>query len=128
MEIGQSQVGNVLVLHPCGRIDGSTSPEFSARLLDAVGSGTSGVIVDFAEVDYISSAGLHALMKAIRQRKECRLAVAALHPIVQEIFQIARFQHVVQIFGSIEEATASWNETPAPADLTKRAQTEGGQA
>jgi anti-sigma B factor antagonist len=97
-------------------------------LLDAVGSGVSGVIVDFAEVDYISSAGLHALMKAIRQRKECRLAVAALRPIVQEIFQIARFQHVVQISDSIEEVTASWSETPAAGGPPKGRQTGGGQA
>lgn len=108
MEIGESQLGSIVVLHPVGRIDGATSPDFQARLLQAVAAAAGGVIVDFVAVDYISSAGLRTLMTAMRQRKDRHVAVAALRPVIQEIFTIARFQHVVAIFASVEEAARSW--------------------
>ena len=114
MEIGASNIGNIVVLHPNGRIDGSTSAEFQTKLLEVVAEAADGVIIDFAKVDYISSAGLRALMTAIRQRKDRRLAVAMLQPVIQEIFTIARFQHVVAIFGSVNQAVEAWS-TPPPA-------------
>ena len=109
MDIGESLLGEICVLRPVGRLDGATSPEFQARLLQAVGNAAAGVIVDFAEVAYISSAGLRALVAAARQQKDNRVAVAGLQPIVQEIFRIARFQHVVPIFTSVGEAARSWD-------------------
>ena len=111
MEIGQSQRGNVAILQPVGRIDGATSPEFQAKLLEASTGADGGVIIDFAAVDYISSAGLRTLMTAMRQRKDRRIAAVALRPVLQEIFAIARFQHVVAIFASVEEAANSWGAT-----------------
>ena len=78
MDIGERRQSNILVLAPVGRIDNLTSSEFQARLLAAVSS--TDVVVDFFRVEYISSAGLRALMAATRLKpKECRLAVACLH-------------------------------------------------
>ena len=80
MEIGERRYGDILVLRPVGRIDNLTSAEFQARLLGAAASGTDDILVDLAEVDYISSAGLRALMVASRAKpKEARLAVASLN-------------------------------------------------
>jgi len=64
------------------------------------------VLVNLSGVDYISSAGLRALMMASKQSKasEGRLAVAALSPVVQEIFTISRFALVVQVFETPGEA------------------------
>jgi len=108
VDIGQSQLGSLTVLRPLGRIDGATSAEFQATLLQAAADAPGGVVVDFADVDYISSAGLRALMTAVRQRKDRRIAAVALRPIIQEIFAIARFQHVVSVFGGPEEAASAW--------------------
>lgn len=108
MDIAQSQHGSLVVLRPVGRIDGATSPAFQAKLLEASAGAEGGVVIDFAGVDYISSAGLRTLMTAIRQRKDRRIGAAALRPVLQEIFTIARFQHVVSIFGSVDEAVKSW--------------------
>lgn len=118
MDIGESLLGEICVLRPVGRLDGATSPEFQARLLQAVSAAPTGIIVDFTEVAYISSAGLRALVAAARQQKDNRVAVAGLQPIVQEIFRIARFQHVVPIFASVGEAARSWGEAAADVGPT----------
>lgn len=109
MEIGEKHQGKIAVLAPAGRIDNETSPSFQAKLLDAVGNSDTAVLVDFSGVEYISSAGLRALMMASKKAKAAgtRLAVAALTPMVQEIFTISRFSLVVQVFETIAEATAA---------------------
>jgi anti-anti-sigma factor len=113
VDIGERRQANILVLAPVGRIDNLTSPAFQERLLAAVTSGAEDVVVDFSGVDYISSAGLRALMIASRQKPTGRrLGVAHLNAVVHEIFTISRFSHLVPIFLTVEEANAAW-ETPA---------------
>ena len=108
MEIGERRDGNILVLRPVGRIDNDTSPDFQSRLLSGLSAGTT-VLVDFAAVEYISSAGLRALMMGSKQAKASkgRLAVAALGPVVKEIFEISRFSMVVEVFGTTADALAA---------------------
>ena len=109
MEIGERREGDILILLPVGRIDNDTSPAFQARLLAALASPAAAVLVDFSGVEYISSAGLRALMMGSRQAKAVkgRLAVAALGPVVKEIFEISRFSLVVQVYETAGEALAA---------------------
>lgn len=109
MEIGARRDGDILILLPVGRIDNDTSPKFQARLLESLTSPGAAVLVDFSGVDYISSAGLRALMMGSRQAKAAkgRLAVATLGPVVKEIFEISRFSLVVQVFDTLAEALAA---------------------
>lgn len=116
MDIGERRQANLLVLAPVGRIDNLTSPDFQARLLAAVSSGTADVVVDFSGVEYISSAGLRALMIASRIKpKDRRLAVVRLNAVVHEIFTISRFSHLVPIFSTIEEVSAAWDAPAQPS-------------
>jgi anti-anti-sigma factor len=105
VEIGEARQGSLLILRPVGRIDNVTSPVFQQRLLDATHAGAAELVVDFSAVDYISSAGLRALMMASRRKPgDCRVAVIALNAVVQEIFAISRFFEVVPVFASLDEA------------------------
>jgi anti-anti-sigma factor len=109
VEIGEQRDGDLLVLRPVGRIDNLTSPAFQERLLVAARSGAADLVVDFTEVEYISSAGLRALMAASRAKpSERRIAVAALNAVVEEIFEISRFSEVIPVFATIGDATAAW--------------------
>jgi anti-anti-sigma factor len=125
VEIRQSRVGDHLVLHAAGRIDTQTSEAFQTELLAVVADGGTDLIIDFAQVEYISSAGFRALMTATRQMpNQHRIAVVALNDLVRELFAIARFHHVIPVFGSSEEAAAAWANSqqsqqaaqPAPQD------------
>ena len=108
MEIGERRDGDILILGPAGRIDNDSSPDFQARLLSALTPGAA-VLIDFSAVEYISSAGLRALMMGSKQAKTSnrRLAVAALGPVVKEIFEISRFSLVVQVFDTPAQALAA---------------------
>ena len=81
-------------------------------------------MLDFSEVDYISSVGLRVLMIAARQMRaaQARLSVAALRSVVAEIFSISRFDKVLVVCATLEEALAqssdaalaAWRARPAP--------------
>jgi anti-anti-sigma factor len=109
VEIGARRDGDILVLSPAGRIDNDTSQAFQTKLLGALTPAGDSVLVDFSAVEYISSAGLRALMMGSKQAKSTnsRLAVAALAPVVKEIFEISRFSLVVQVFDTTADALAA---------------------
>lgn len=109
MEISEQREGDIIVLSPVGRVDNDTSPEFQTKLLACVGSTATTVLIDFSGVEYISSAGLRALMMASKQSKATngRLAAASLTPMVKEIFTISRFSLVVQVFETTAQAIAA---------------------
>ena len=64
------------------------------------------LVLDFSGVDFISSVGLRVLMLAAKQAKlqQGKIAMAALTPMVSEVFQVSRFNLVLQVYGSVDEA------------------------
>ena len=117
MEIGERHLGSLIVLRPEGRLDTVTSPAFQERLLTAVESGRVDIVVDFSACEYVSSAGLRALMTAAKVKpKELRLAAIGLNPVVQEIFAISRFHHVLPALDSLEEVTRTWAARPQTSE------------
>ena len=120
MKIRHTRFGNVTVLAPAGRIDHITSEEFRKSVDRIVGSAIASgeaVVFDLEQVEYISSAGLRCFMLAAKQAKAqgSQLAVAALQPVVREIFEISRFTLVFETFRSVREAIAKLSPAALPA-------------
>lgn len=111
MEIRNARFGNIVVLSPVGRIDHATSDEFRKSLetlIAAQAASGEGVVFDLAGVEYISSAGLRCFMLAAKQAKArgSDMVVAALQPVVREIFEISRFTLVFETFATVRDAIA----------------------
>ena len=109
MEFSERRAGKTIVLAPAGRIDMATADAFRERLIPLLSSAAAGgesVVLDFSGVDYISSAGLRVLMLAAKQARSSggKIAVAALQPLVNEIFQISRFDKVLPCHSGVNEA------------------------
>ena len=112
MALPSRSYADVLVLAPKGRIDHDNCEAFHADLqphVDACSASKQAIVFDLSALDYVSSAGLRCFMIAARQGKAqgTRIAVAALQPVVAEIFQISRFNMVFPVFGSLREAIGS---------------------
>jgi len=108
LELSDKHTDSAVILTVTGRIDMTTSNEFCERLSALLTAGRP-VVVDFSGVNYISSAGLRALMLASKQARSTGtgLAIAALQPVVLEIFQISRFDKLVPCHPTVEAALAS---------------------
>jgi len=125
MEITNRAHGDIVVVTPAGRVDHHTAGEFERAvvpLLDAATGARGGLVFDLEHVAYVSSVGLRVLMiasKSLRSRG-ARVAVASMQPVVAEILQICRFDAVVEIFTTVDQALEAMSaavdrsrETPA---------------
>jgi anti-sigma B factor antagonist len=109
MEFSSRRLADVIVAEPAGRIDHPNAQRLEqalAPILDKSAAARTPLLLDFAGVDYISSMGLRVLMVAAKQMRAqgARIGVAALQPVVAEIFDIARFGHVLEVFPSVRDA------------------------
>jgi anti-anti-sigma factor len=121
MTVDEATYANVMVLKLAGRIDQECSPALQERLDDVVrrlsASRSAGLAIDMANVPYMSSAGLRALMIAAKEIKGAgmKLVVVGLGPVVKEVFQISRFDRVIPIHDRLSAALGAISEPAAAA-------------
>lgn len=109
MQISTRRYADALVAAPAGRLDHVSASSFEGeltRLVAQSADGSGALVLDFSDVEYISSAGLRALMVAATQMRsrQGKLAVAALQTVVAEIFRISRFDRVLTVSATLEDA------------------------
>jgi anti-anti-sigma factor len=109
VQFSSRQIADVFVATPVGHIDHPNAQQLQQALtpvLAAAAPERNALVIDLAGVDYISSMGLRVLLMAAKQSRaqNTRIAVAALQPVVKEIFDIARFNHVLEVFVSVRAA------------------------
>ena len=109
MHFSSQRFADVFVAIPVGQIDHPNAERLKVALapvLEAAGQAHAALVLDFAGVEYISSMGLRVLLLAAKdlRARNARIGVAALPPVVEEIFDIARFNHVVEIFPDVRSA------------------------
>jgi len=74
-----------------GRIDSTNASELDDALKETMNEGYGNLIVNLSEVEYMSSAGLRALVSALRECKKRRgdLVISAPSDRVAEVFELA---------------------------------------
>ena len=92
MEITKETIDGVVVVSPVGRVDSNSAREVEEALLPLFDS-PAPVVVDFAQLNYISSAGLRVLLLAARRSKATGtpLSLAGMSTAVDEVFKISGF-------------------------------------
>ena len=111
MQITTLQHADAAVARPRGRIDHASTAAFEVALTPLIAQAVDrhgAVVLDFSDVDYISSVGLRVLMIAAKQMREhqAQLLVAALQDVVAEIFAISRFDRVLSVVPTLDDAMA----------------------
>ena len=120
MNVAPRRFGNAVVLRVEGRLDQDTCGGFTTDLMshiDDAGRAGGGIVLDLSGMEYVSSAGLRCFMLASRQAKaqHGRIFVAALQPMVAEIFEISHFNLVFQVFPTVREALGAVSPEAAAA-------------
>ena len=113
MNLSKSMYADVLVLSPEGRLDHDNCAAFHSaleRYLDEPSSSTArGVVFDLSGLEYVSSAGLRCFMLAAKQARAYggKILIAAMQPVVGEIFEISRFSMILEAFPTVRAALES---------------------
>ncbi|MGB0846125.1 MAG: STAS domain-containing protein [Thiolinea sp.] len=103
--------GDITILAPRNSIDVSTSPELEKVALEHLAAGANKLVIDFSQVDYISSAGLRVVLIAAKQLRKSAgiLVLSGLSDVVQEVFEISGLTRVLTIAPDINAAKALMN-------------------
>ena len=97
MTITKKQEGKALEIALEGRLDTMTAPELEAELNQDM-PGADSLILDFSKLDYISSAGLRALLSAYKTMStKDGMKVIHVNEIVQEVFDVTGFSDILTI-------------------------------
>ena len=97
MKIECERKGEQVTVVMEGRLDRTTAPELEAAL-SKVYEGTKELVLDFAHVDYLSSAGLRVLLVAqCTMEDQGRLVVKHVNEYVMETFETTGFLDILTV-------------------------------
>lgn len=93
MDILTEKMDNFYVFKLVGRLDASTSNDFEEKVLDAISAGETNMIINFNELEYISSSGLRVLLVAAKKLKAKSgvIKICGMKNHIREVFEIAGF-------------------------------------
>lgn len=106
MQFNEERTGNFYVLNVSGRLDASTSSSFDEKLTSIIDSGEKNLLINFKELEYISSMGLRVLLQAAKKLKtnQGSISLCEMKENILEVFDIAGFTQVFQIYKTYNEA------------------------
>lgn len=97
MTISKSAEGSKLTLVVEGRLDTTTAPELENEIKSSVADVTE-LVLDFKELQYISSAGLRVLLSAQKiMNKQGSMVVTHVNEDINEIFEVTGFSDLLTI-------------------------------
>ena len=98
MTIQTKREGETLTIRPSERIDTVTAPDFQAAV-DPLPEGITHVVLDFAGVDYISSAGLRVLLilQQDMEKEGVKLELKNVNDLIRDVFDVTGFLEILTL-------------------------------
>lgn len=108
MQLSEEQDGDITIFRLGGRIDAITSPQIEKRIHTLADDGRRKFLLDFFNVDYLSSAGMRLLLSATKKLKSLggKLIVCSVDEDVMDIIKMAGFHTIITIASNEEKAKA----------------------
>jgi anti-sigma B factor antagonist len=100
----------VAIMQVKGRVDSETVPELESALSNLLNSNRNKIVLNLQAVDFLSSAGLRALVKALKQAQESGgdLRLASVSEQIEVILRTVGMLQMFRIFPTSEEAAAGF--------------------
>jgi anti-anti-sigma factor len=110
MELKTETKGDVVVVAIAGSIDATTAPELAAALSGEIGRGHTRLVADFTAVAYTSSAGLRALLGALKEARQQGgdFRLAGVRPAVLRVLELSGFTSILKYFPDVSGAVSSF--------------------
>ena len=97
MTIEKNLNGTELIAAIVGRLDTTTAPQLEAELKQSI-DGVEKLVLDFAGLEYLSSAGLRVLLAAQKvMNKQGEMILKNVNETINEIFEVTGFIDILTI-------------------------------
>lgn len=111
MNIEKRDVGEeVAVLRLDGRLNMVAAPRLKEAVDQVVEGGRSRVVVDMAEVTFMDSSGLGALIAGLKKARQRNgdLRISGMNDQVATVLRLTNLDRVLRAHSSVEAATDGW--------------------
>ncbi len=102
-----------------GRVDHTNFQRFQDDLSDLARTvpAQGGMVVDLGKLEFITSAGLRALLLTEKTVSEsgAKLVITGIGGVVKEVFRISKFDALLSVADSADEAVANVSASAASA-------------
>jgi anti-sigma B factor antagonist len=101
------------VLRVSGRIDSSNAQQFQDELMRVLREGSGNIVVNMKSLEYISSAGLRALIAALKETRgktvgKGNVVLAEVPPRIREVFDLAVLGTLFTFYDDETQAVGSF--------------------
>jgi len=109
MQIDVIQADSPTILALIGRLDSNNAATAEKEVSERIESGERQLILDFSQLDYISSAGLRVVLKAAKQVRAAGgdMAIYGMHAKVREVFEMSGFLSILTVRDNKDAAVAA---------------------
>lgn len=111
LKVTTKEYKRVDLIQVVGRIDSSTAPQLEKALQKNIDEGRYRIVVEMSGVEFMSSAGLRALLSAVKQVRRFNrgdLRLAGVHPKVKKAFDLAGLNQLFEFFDNDVDAVGSF--------------------
>lgn len=111
MDLKTKKVGNVIVVYLSGRLDVHLSADVEKEINKIINNEpTCHLLLNLADVEYMSSSGLRIFVSTMRILKESKrkLALCNMNSAVKKIFEVVELMDMFDIYETEEEAIKSF--------------------
>jgi anti-sigma B factor antagonist len=110
VEIKIEQFKRADLIEVSGRIDSSNASELEDAFNSITNDGRYNLVLDLSGIEYMSSAGLRAMVAALRECKKHRgdLRLANPSPRMKEVLELAGLDAVFTIYNDTTAAVGSY--------------------
>ena len=102
MEIKTEAMKRCEVVTVSGRIDSATAPDLEKVLLGLIEAGQRNIVINLRETEFISSAGLKALLTALMKVRKMvppgEVVIAEIRPQLKESFDLVGFDRLFSFY------------------------------
>lgn len=106
MNLSTTVHGKIIEIVLNGRMDATSSPGVLDAINEQIAAGHSNILLDFSNMDYISSSGLRVLLMAVKtlNAKNGRILIHGANEHVKEVFNLAGFMPYFPMYAGQREA------------------------
>ena len=112
MEIKAEALKRCELVTVSGRIDSSTAPDLETTLLGLIKAGQKNIVVNLKDTEFISSAGLKALLSALMKVRKMRpsgdVVISEIRPALRETFDLVGFDRLFSFYEEDLHAVGSF--------------------
>lgn len=101
---------SVSVMKVKGRVDSDSAPELETALTKLLNDGRNKIVLNLQNVDFLSSAGLRAIVKAYQGAKKSGgdVRLAAVSEPIEVILRTVGMMQMLKMYPTDQEAMASF--------------------